>query len=58
MLIEVLTTLGPLQSLHEPLWCSFTLHATQYGLHLHFDNTQTNQIHSLNHFSHRRNNKE
>ena len=45
MFIEVHTTLGPKQSLHELLRGLFTFHATQCSLH--FDKLQKNEIHSL-----------
>ena len=38
--------IGSLANLHEPLWSTLTLHATQCGLH--FDNPQKYEIHSLN----------
>ena len=38
--------MGREQSLHEPLWGSFTLHGTQCSLH--FDKPQKNEIPSLN----------
>ena len=46
MLEELKTTLSCLQSLHESLRGSFTLHVTQGKLH--FDKPQKKEIHSLN----------